>query len=69
MDAEDKDIILDVQLLVALPDLAVVLGTPWDSDSRGTVYEKNGDSWYVPGVEEEFASSEIRLPARIIYLP
>jgi hypothetical protein len=59
----------DVQGLDGLPDLSVVLGTPSDPDSRPMVYEKNGDSWNVPGVEEDFASREIRLPARILYLP
>ena len=61
------DIIEDAAGLGALADgTAVVPERP----AEPVLYQSQGDGlWGVPGVEEMTRTEEIRLPARVIYIP
>lgn len=64
----DDDIVSDAGELDDLPEGAVVLSAATDIlDPRP--YEKGGDEWYLPGIEEKFFSTDIALPAKILHLP
>ena len=68
MAAQDKIMIEDVEGLDALPEYAVVRDAPLRGN-RAHPFEKLMGRWAAPGVEEDFSSSELRLPAQLLYLP
>lgn len=66
----EGDLIEDAAGLDALPEGAVVLSARTEGIAgKPRPFEKILDDWNVPGIEEDFASSEIALPARVLYLP